>query len=405
VCVVLGGALRLWFALVAHPPLDHVYSDMRAYVAVATNFASGAGLDRYDVFQPPGTSWLLSAPLWLFGAGRSGLWGAAVLWALLSAATIFFAWRLVATVASERAGVVTAFLVAVNPLFIINAGYFLSETPAIALLTASLWLGYSAREHSGRGALARAVAAGLVGGAAVTVRPALVLNLAVLALPWLMLPALRRRLAALAAGAVVVIAVGVAYDSAAAGRLSGLGENAGITFLQGQCDTDIVSGGRPERPYVFRTPPAAQRGGSRNFDFPGHAIWDQSFYFDRSFDCIDDDGLGHLRIEARSLWEMTVPIVPWPAYDEHDLRPVAEAANDVYIALLAGALVVLLVLYRRGTTVPGTRTLLLQLACCIPVALIFFGDPRFRMPYDVFGIGLVALAALALVDRRRRVPA
>jgi hypothetical protein len=45
--------------------------------------------------------------------------------------------------------------------------------------------------------------------------------------------------------------------------------------------------------------------------------------------------------------------------------------------------------------------LLLHLATVLATAFFFFGDPRFRMPYDFFGLALLA-AVLADTFVRRR---
>jgi hypothetical protein len=49
----------------------------------------------------------------------------------------------------------------------------------------------------------------------------------------------------------------------------------------------------------------------------------------------------------------------------------------------------------RGTTASsefgGTMLLVVHLICVVPTAVIFYGDPRFRVPYDVFGLGLLAI--------------
>ena len=37
--------------------------------------------------------------------------------------------------------------------------------------------------------------------------------------------------------------------------------------------------------------------------------------------------------------------------------------------------------------------ILLQLACALLVAIFFFGDPRVRSSYDVFGLALLAARA------------
>jgi hypothetical protein len=38
----------------------------------------------------------------------------------------------------------------------------------------------------------------------------------------------------------------------------------------------------------------------------------------------------------------------------------------------------------------GEAVILLQLACALVVAIFFFGDPRVRSSYDVFGLTLLA---------------
>ena len=51
--------------------------------------------------------------------------------------------------------------------------------------------------------------------------------------------------------------------------------------------------------------------------------------------------------------------------------------------------------------------MLLQLACALVVALLFFGDPRVRSTYDVFGLALLAacFADRYGLDGPRRKPA
>ena len=42
------------------------------------------------------------------------------------------------------------------------------------------------------------------------------------------------------------------------------------------------------------------------------------------------------------------------------------------------------------TGMSGEAVMLLQLACVLVVAIFFFGDPRVRSTYDVFGLTLFA---------------
>src|SRR5919107_5820362 len=166
VSILTGAIVRIVWGLVLHPPFDHLYSDMGGYVGRAQQLATGAGLQRYDAFFPPGTHVLLAAPMTLFGTERAGLWAGAVLWCALSAAIPLFAWRLARLLLTPAAAALTALFCALWPLYITYGGYFTSETPSLALLLASLWAGYRAVRLSGRSAGWLGLVAGLLGGVA-----------------------------------------------------------------------------------------------------------------------------------------------------------------------------------------------------------------------------------------------
>src|SRR3712207_528391 len=108
VSILTGAIVRIVWGLVLHPPFDYLYSDMGSYVERAQRFATGAGLQRFDAFFPPGTHMLLAAPMTLFGTGGAGLWAGAVLWCALSAAIPLFAWRLAHLLLTPAAAALTA---------------------------------------------------------------------------------------------------------------------------------------------------------------------------------------------------------------------------------------------------------------------------------------------------------
>jgi 4-amino-4-deoxy-L-arabinose transferase-like glycosyltransferase len=394
------------WTLVMHPPFEHVYSDMQGYVDRATGLVETGEIDRSDAFYPPGVHILLAGPLAVFGADRSGLWAAAVLWAVLSSLTPFFMWRLTLVLLTPAAAALTAVLTALWPLHITAAGYFLSETPSLTFLVASLAVGYQADRSSGREAVALAALAGLLGAAAVAMRPQFFLNLLVLAVPWLW--AWRRKfrplLAFVAAGAVVGAGV-IAHNSIAAGKLTGVSENSGLTFFLGHCDARSVRTGTEPGPiFEFGAPVAAQRGTGRRYEFPDRVVWEQGFFFRQAANCIREDGVGHVRILGRSLLEMTATTVIWPQSNEPRLKEVVNYTNVVYSALLPVLVLGTVVLIRRRRQSGGwggETVLLAHLASAFVMALIFFGDPRFRMPYDVFGLALLAaIVAYWLFDSK-----
>ncbi len=395
--VVAGAIVRIIWGLVIHPPVDYLYSDMGGYVGRAKRLAEGADLQRFDAFFPPGTHILLSAPMILFGTEGAGLWAGAVLWCALSAAIPFFAWRLARLLLSPAAAALTALLCAFWPLYITYGGYFTSETPSLAFLLASLWAGYRAVRLSGRPAGWLGLAAGLLGGVAVANRPQLLLNLAVLGVPLLL--RFRRQalaLAGIAAGCVVVLACTALYNSAAAGKPTGLSENAGLNFWMGQCDVHGVKTVDPARniTFTFGNPVWAQLGRGGTYYFRGPLVWDQGFFYRMGLRCIERDGLGHLRVVGRNVLNMTATTVPWPQVNnERGERGVVRVSNLAYSLLLPLVVIYsLFVIVRRRASgwSSGEAVMLLQLACVLVVAIIFFGDPRVRSTYDVFGLALLA---------------
>ena len=396
--IVIGAVLRGLWVLVLHPPVDHVYSDMKSYVDTAMSLAKLEPLQRFDAFYPPGTHFLLAIPLFVVGPDRDGLFAGAILWAALSAVTPYFMWRFVRLILPRPAAAITAVLCAVWPLHILYAGYFTSETPGLAFLVGSLWLAERAFQ---RGSRFDGLLAGLAGGIAGAVRPAFALNVIAVAIPRV------RRLrihaapvAALASGATLVLALVILHNSAATGQLAGVSENSGLTFFVGHCDIHIVRTGRPDGiNFLFGTPVAIQLGRGQDVTFPDQQIWDQDFFTAQGIGCIANDGLAHARVLIRDVFDMGLSTVPWPLVNDPGVKDVANLTNVAYTSALPFIVVGTIRKVRRGWRTGGGRgelVLLGQLALAFVTAVVFFGDPRFRTPFDVFGL---ALAASLIADR------
>ncbi|HEX5848785.1 MAG TPA: glycosyltransferase family 39 protein [Rubrobacter sp.] len=401
--VLAGAVLRVAWGLIIHPPFDYLYSDMGGYVARAQRLATGADLQRFDAFFPPGTHMLLAAPMTLFGTERAGLLAGAALWCVLSSAVPFFAWRFARLLLTPAAAALTALFCALWPLYVTYGGYFTSETPSLALLLASLWAGYRAVRLSGRSAGWLGLLAGLLGGMAIASRPQLILNLAVLVVPLLF--RFRRQAMALigiVAGAAVILAGTVVHNSAAAGKPTGLSENGGLNFWMGQCDVHDVETVDPARnlAFSFGNPVWAQLGRGGSYHFEGPLVWDQGFFYKLGWRCVERNGVGHVRVLARNVVNMTATTVPWPQVnDEKGQRGVVRVSNLAYSLLMPLVLAYsVFLVFRRGAPyrLSGEAVLLLQLSCALVVAVFFFGDPRVRSTYDVFGLALLAATIVHL---------
>jgi 4-amino-4-deoxy-L-arabinose transferase-like glycosyltransferase len=391
--VAVGAVLRVLWVLALHPPMDYVYSDMLGYLERATRAAFGAPLERFDAHSPPGGHLLLMLPLAFFGVDRSGLFAAAALWCALSAATPYFVWRFVRLLLTPAAAGLTAIFVALWPLHIAYAGYFLTETPSLALFTASLWLATSARRAHDMTKMA--LLGGLLAGAAVAIRPMFLLN-AVLTIAPLARPLERYRRAAIpfVAGLMLVLLGVVAHNTAATGHLTGLSENTGMDFFLGHCNVNVLTTGRPDSLHFrFGSPAAVQRGGGRDYDFPDHQVWEQDFFVAQAFECIRADGVGHVRLVLRNIFDMGFTTVPWPPSNEAILRDVVRVNNVLYAAALPFLVIGGIRLLRKRRRVgdpPNEAYLLLHMTPVVVLAVVFFGDPRYRIPYDIFGLALLA---------------
>src|SRR4029079_2892673 len=130
--------------------------------------------------------------------------------------------------------------------------------------------------------------------------------------------------------------------------------------------------------------------------------WGQDFVYALAFDCIRQDGVAHLRTLARGVLDMTLTSVPWPMAVEPDLGPGIAFTNALYsIALpviLAGAVWLIRERRRRGEPA-GEAVMLAHFACVLLTALLFFGDPRYRQPYDLFALALAASLIRLLLRR------
>jgi hypothetical protein len=384
--------------MVLHSPLEHIYSDAKTYVDTAMHLAQLATPERFDAFYPPGTRFVLAIPLALIGPDRDGLTAGALVWTALSALTPYFMWRYLRLLLPPAAAAIGAAFCALWPLHIAYAGFFTSETPGLAFLVLSLWLAErSVRALSTRGGLL----AGLAGGAAAAVRPAFALNVILAAVPFVRGVRIRPGpLVALAAGSALVLVLVLAHEAAVVGRIVGVSENSGLTFYLGHCDVRRVTTGRPETlTYQFQTPVATQLDRGKDASFPDHQVWDQDFFYGQGLSCIASDGLGHARVIIRNIYDMGLSTIPWPPSNDEGLREVVAFTNVGYILLLPFIVFGTVRKVRRVWPIGGGRgelMLLGQLSLALATAIVYFGDPRFRTPFDVFGL---ALAASLIADR------
>lgn len=384
-----------------HPPFDFVFSDMEGYVGRAMHVASGGEPARWLVLQPPGTHLLLALPMKLLGTERAGVWGGAVLWWTFSSLTPLLAWRLSRHLLGVVAAAISAVLSALYPLNITFGGFFSAETPSITLLLATLLLAFHLHRAEGRRRVELSLYLGIGMGSVLVVRPQLLFNLLLIGIP--LLAGFRRHPAALGTllvGGLLVVGPVFTLNARAAGEFVGISDYDGFNFFFGHCDARLVRAGPT---YAPGSPVNLQLDRGIEYSFPDHPPGDKSFYFGKAFDCIGEDGLGHLAHMARNVRELTYTTIPHP-HEFDPARGFIRLVNTAYSILLpvivAGTLLAIRRDRRQGKQ-NHRGLLLLHLVCMIPLATLFFGDPRYRFVFDVFGLMLLAALIADRITRNR----
>lgn len=390
VVIGLGTAARLLWVLVVHRPADFDYSDMHGYMEHARRFADArAVLGPADVYYPPGTSACLSLFLCLFGEPR-GWTAAAAAQAVLSGVQVGLVYLAGRRFFGHAVSLWAAVALAADYLAMSYAGYFLSETWLSVVLAAAL---AAASKQRGSWWLL----AGALVGLGACIKPQALLLAPLWAL-WLLLR--RRRVEAFLAlaGAMAIVVPASLVVSRIAGRPTFLSNNGGQTFALAHCPVRSIESRDPATGSnaSFGIPVVTQRAdrGELEASWPAARystpFADAGFYVREGVACIGRDPVRAVReVGAHAMDLFAGPpwssVVPWPdAGTKQEYRAPAVVTNHVvsYFVLplaMCGAWQARKRVRRRS----GTWLLVfLPMLSLLAGAILFHGDPRFRVPYD-----------------------
>jgi 4-amino-4-deoxy-L-arabinose transferase-like glycosyltransferase len=407
----LGLLLRLGFGLwywVDKP----LMKDEREYLLLATRVATGHGFTypasaTSDGFfeRPPGFAVLLATTL---VATRDPLVTTAVpdnLAALPATSTDIPAAItvvqclvgtvvivLVAALAGRAGGPVAAKLgalaAAVYPPIAWVSGYVLSEPMYSALALGATWLLLKAGDAAGAHRIRLGVMAGLMAGAALLTKEAMIFFLPLAAL-WLIWHQQRPLLIAFAAGAALIVLPWIVRNFVVHDQFILTAAHGGVTLWTGNNPLARGEGDLAANPDMGRARRAleAQHPGLSN------QAMDDVYYAEVRNFVVQHPGQW-LVLEARKLFYTFVPI--GPSYTLHSNRYFL--ASLVSYGLLAPfALAGLWQLWRRPGPSPLWALGLLALSSVV-VCLVFFPQERFRIP--VLDPAAIVAAAVAVSSRR-----
>jgi hypothetical protein len=423
---LLALAVRLIWNLGVHPPLDYRRSDMGMYLGRAAQMLDAPWTPQpYFTIFPYGTHLLVFGLKRLFGRENSVAFSVA--FAAIGALAVGYTFATAERLSPRPrvrwlAGLVLVFYYP----WISFSGYVLSEAPFTLALAAAA---FHALCLADRGRPRDAWCLGIALALGATLRPQILLSAVLIGLhmlarrrSWRALT--RGQMARVLAPIVVVLAASSVRlywhtsTSSGGGQIGLVSTNGPLNYVFGRCHATAVTsdgGGYFSSPSLMSLAFQEKNPLHRPI-FPLDPVFDKTVHFDGKMwepdgayalarRCVEKSGY---LVQARFALTHAVLLwgynLPWPDSGQ-PLRfrlPMAVFAVVHGVLILPPALLAIGLSFRRR----GARRLLLALhpLAMIATAMIYFGDARFRVPYDGLLIVLAAEVGLAAVTWRRRRP-
>jgi hypothetical protein len=405
-------AVRLWWNLLVHRPTDFAFSDMGGYLdrgalVVDEPWRRDPSLALY----PYGTHLFIGALRWIFGRRNDASIGVgfAVTGALAVAYTQATAARFLTRAWARR---LSGVLLVVYYPWISLGGYALSEIPFALCVAASAFYGLRLADEGRRGDAFRL---GLALGVGATVRPQILVAAVLLGLffllrrrPW---PRFRRGLAVRALAPLGIVLVLSAYRlHVHTGGWGLVSTNGPLNFVFGRCHNIALDAIAPNRHGFFGPPSLGSLLHHEKIARAGHLgrpfftldpalgerlviqgyMWDAEPNYALARKCVAATGvlrqLSYAATHVVLLWGYNSI---WPDMGSQVWGPAMNAACIVHNVVFVWALVValLLSLQRRRARF---RLLSLHVVSLAVTSVLYFGDTRYRAPYD----GVIVILAL-----------
>lgn len=407
VVTLVALVLRLVWNLAIHPPGEFITSDMRSYWGQSSSMLNFPyRKEGSAIFFPYGTATLLTAVRYVFGAENHVALGIAYacLGTLLVPLVYYLAERLTKAPLLPR---IAAIIACFYYPWISLGGYYLSELPFAVCVTAAALCSLRLVDR-GRGwdafIFGAAVAIGL------TIRPQIILSIPLMLVVWAFRRRAWRGLTAgnwirLALPIMVVAGISMARFHHHTGRWGFVSGNSPLNYAFGRCHALVIEARLPNYYSAFTPPPMGYLE-KRNKRLPDSFVrldpafgtkvsvrgtmWNPAPFEQLAQKCVEKTGpwrqVRYAIVHVIMLWGFNNL---WPDSATDTLRYVMLGALSLHNVFLLPPLIVMLAAsFRRRFA--RHALLSLHIAALVAVAVVYFGDVRYRAPYDgiIIALGL-----------------
>jgi len=382
--------LRTVFVFFIHPPEKYLYSDMGDYHYKAVKLSKGVQEGIFDSFHPPGTHYLYSA---FFRLPQPFFWIKIfnILAGVISCLFIYLSTKILFT---EKAARIALIISSANYLFIDFSGYLMSETPFILGLSVMFY--FILKSIVAKGQQQKwlySFLAGLFIVLSASFKECILLFVPLFGIWWLF----NFRKYKLASnpffcmlGFLPLFVLLCFRIFSLTGKFGIIATTGGATFYTGRTHVAMVEFRDAKRNSYFGygSPVAAQKGYSGTERFNA-GPYDSGFFFKEGLKEVRKDIPKAIAYSLENIYDLFYSTVIWPTSALEGIQPkVVKYFNIAFVVLvILPAIALLFFQFKRIVTSPQVLPYLALLVIIITAA-VFIGDPRYRVPFDIFSIML-----------------
>jgi len=398
--LALAFALRFLYIFILHPPEHYIFSDMGGYYDRAFNMGHHLPKSISDTLTAPGAHYFYSVCFYF----SNPFLAIKLMNLAVSMLSCYFIYLIALELFGLFAAYIALFISAVNYLFIDYAGYILSETPFLFFFSLLFYLIIKSTKASGvRRKSAYLFCAGIVSSMALAIRPGILIFLVLFVL-WSLINWRKQKFVPIVffvIGYMPIYFLIIFQTYHLTGEWGFVSKNGGLNFYQGRTHVRDVNFDDAPRGahFKFASPVAIQKGYSKDVTF-NFGPYESQKLIDEAMKEVKKDIPRTIVYSLEHVLDLFHTTTPWPSCCQDDPNEViVKYFNIIFIYLIIVPSIIPLVWRFRRIFFSDALLLYLALGSNIAVVMVYYGDPRFRVPFDMFSIILTAFLISSILRK------